>query len=170
MTFFYRNYVHTIFTISILSKIHIFVLSKNMWGFHKNSLPKSLPLKLRFWYNKIANIRKDYLNKVSTKLVKENQLIGIEDLQVKNMLKNHQLAQASSDVSWSEFFRMLEYNAVPHGCRVVRVPKFYPNSQTCCKCGYQNKDTKNLAIRAWDCPVCGHHQDREVNAATNIRA
>ena len=63
---------------------------------------------------------------------------------------------------------MLEYKAVPHGCRVVRIPRFYPSSQKCCKCGYQNKDTNNLAIRAWDCPVCGHHHDRDVNAARNI--
>ena len=119
-------------------------------------------------HEKIANIRKDYLNKESTKLVKENQLIGIEDLKVKNMIKNHKLAKAISDVSWSEFFRMLEYKAMPHGCRIVRVPTFYPSSQTCCNCGYQNRNIKNLGIRKWECPECGQHHDRDTNAAKNI--
>ena len=82
--------------------------------------------------------------------------------------KNHKLAKAISDVSWSEFFRMLEYKAMSHGCRIVRVPTFYPSSQTCCNCGYQNRNIKNLGIRKWECPECGQHHDRDTNAAKNI--
>ena len=89
-------------------------------------------------------------------------------LKVKNMIKNHNLAQAISDVSWSEFVRRLEYKAEWHEKRVVKVDKFYASSQMCSVCGYKNVNTKDLAIRDWDCPKCGTHHDRDVNAAINI--
>ena len=117
---------------------------------------------------RIANIRRDFLHKESTRLVRENQLIAVENLKVKNMLRNHKLAKAVSDVSWGEFFRMLEYKAKLYGCDVVKVDTFYPSSQTCSCCGYQNKATKNLGIRKWICPQCNIQHDRDVNAARNI--
>ena len=121
-------------------------------------------------HEKIANIRKDFLHKVSTQLVRENQTIAVEDLQVKNMLKNHRLAKAISDVSWSEFFRQLEYKAKLYGSEVLKVPTFYPSSQTCHVCGYQNAGTKDLSVREWTCQQCGTVHDRDINAARNILA
>ncbi len=105
-------------------------------------------------HEKIANQRKDFLQKQSTMLVRENQTICIEDLNVKGMLRNHKLARAISSVSWSSFFSMLEYKAYWYGCTVIRVPTFYPSSQTCSCCGYKNVAVKNLSIRQWECPTC----------------
>ncbi len=112
--------------------------------------------------------KRDHLHKLSTRLVRENQVIAIEDLSVRNMVRNRSLARAISDASWSEFRSMLEYTADWYGRTVVAIDRYYPSSKTCSTCG-RITDKLPLNVREWTCP-CGAVHDRDVNAAKNIQA
>ena len=125
-------------------------------------------IKVARLYERITNQRKDMLNKLSSELVWKYDVICIEDLQVSNMIKNHNLAQSISDASWSEFVRQLKYKSKWYGKELIKVDRFFPSSQTCSVCGYINKATKNLAVRAWICPNCNAEHDRDINASINI--
>jgi len=118
---------------------------------------------------RIADRRADFLHKVTTRLVRENQALAVEDLNVRNMVRNHSLARAISDASWSEFRRMLEYKADWHGRTVIAVDRFYPSSKTCAACGALAAKMP-LSVREWQCASCGTVHDRDVNAAKVILA
>ncbi len=121
-------------------------------------------------HEKITGTRKDYLHKISHEIISENQVIVSENLQIKNMVKNHHLAKSISDVSWYELTRQLEYKSKWNGREYVKIDTFYASSQLCSVCGYQNTEIKDLSIREWLCAVCGAKHDRDINAAKNILA
>ena len=125
-------------------------------------------LKLAIAYEKLGNKRKDYLHKITTKLIKENDIICIESLNVKNMMKNHHLAKAIQDCSFGTLVSMLKYKAAWNNRQIIEVGRFFPSSKTCHCCGYIKKDLK-LKDREWICTICGTQQDRDKNAAINIK-
>jgi len=118
----------------------------------------------------IKNQRHDAIHKMTHQLVKEYDVICIENLNVAGMVKNHKLAQALSDASFGEIRRQLTYKAKWNNKKLVVIDRWVPSSQTCSNCGYINKDVKNLAVRYWKCPECGEIHDRDINAAKNILA
>ena len=118
-------------------------------------------------HEKIANKRRDFLNKLSTEIIKNHDIICIEDLSSKNLMKNHRLAKAIGDASWSEFVRMLEYKANWYEKQVSKISRWYPSSQICSDCGF-NSGKKALHIREWTCENCGSYHDRDINASINI--
>lgn len=127
-------------------------------------------LKVARIHEQVVNQRNDFLQKASTALINENQVICVEDLRVSNMLKNHKLSRAISSVSWGKFVKMLEYKAEWYEKKVIKVPTFYASSQICNSCGYQNPALKKLSVREWTCPKCGNRHERDENAAENILA
>ncbi|MBE9204267.1 transposase, partial [Synechocystis salina LEGE 06099] len=117
----------------------------------------------------ISDSRKDFLHKLTTQLVRENQTIAVETLTVKNMVKNHKLALSISDSGWGEFVRQLDYKCRWYGRNLVKIDRWFPSSKRCSSCGHI-VDKMPLNIRSWQCPECGTTHDRDVNASRNILA
>ena len=118
---------------------------------------------------KVANQRKDFLHKQSRQIANAYDCVCIESLNMKAMARSLRFGKTVSDNGWGMFTSFLKYKLEEQGKKLVKVDKFFASSQTCSCCGYINKETKNLAVRAWDCPQCGTHHDRDVNAAINIK-
>ena len=140
-------------------------LSRKIYG-SKNYLKAKI--KLARFHEYIANCRKDFLHKISIFLIKEYDVICVETLRIKNMLKNHKLAKAINDVSWYEFCRQLEYKCLWYDKKFVKIDTHFASSQICSNCGFKNINIKDLSVREWICPECGEYHDRDINAAKNI--
>lgn len=128
-----------------------------------------LKIKVARVHARIVDARRDFLHKLSSRLISENQVIAIETLSVSNMQRNRSLAKSISDASWSEFVRQLEYKAQWYGRTLVGIDRWYPSSKRCSVCGY-TQAAMPLSVRAWDCPECATHHDRDINAARNVLA
>lgn len=125
-------------------------------------------VKVSKFQERIKNQRLDFLQKLSTKLVKNYDIICIETLKVNNMIKNHKLAKSIQDVSWYEFCRQLEYKCLWYNKKFVQIDTYFASSQICSDCEFKNSKIKDLEVREWICPNCGSHHDRDTNAAINI--
>ena len=126
-------------------------------------------IKVAKLHEKVANQRKDFLHKQSRQIANAYDCVCIENLDMKAMSQALNFGKSVSDNGWGMFIKFLQYKLEEKGKRLIKVDKFFASSQICSVCGYKNSETKNLSIRAWDCPVCGAHHDRDINAAINIK-
>ena len=127
-----------------------------------------MKLKIQRMYQKIKNARKHMIHDITNKLIKENDIIVTENLDVKSMQKNHYIAKGLNENPISEIIRMLKYKANWNNKKLIQINRYYPSSQICNICNYQNKEIKDLSIRKWECPVCHTNHDRDFNASVNI--
>ena len=127
-----------------------------------------MKLKIQRLYQKIRNARKHMIHGITNKLIKENDIIVTENLDVKNMQKNHYVAKGLNENPISEIIRILKYKANWNNKKIIQIDRYYPSSQICSVCNYQNKEIKDLSIRKWECPMCHIEHDRDYNAAVNI--
>lgn len=141
-------------------------LAKKKKGSNSRNKAKKLVARV---HERVSNVRQDYLHKLSRKLVDDNQVIVVENLNVKGMVQNHKLAKAISDVGWGMFVNFLRYKLGKEGKVLVEIDRWFPSSKLCSNCHYQ-VDEMPLEVRTWTCPSCGTHHDRDGNAAINIRA
>ncbi len=141
-------------------------LARKQLGSNKRTKAKKLAAKV---YERISNVRQDFLHKLSRKIVNNNQVVVVENLNVKGMVRNHKLAKAISDCSWGKFVNFLDYKLAQEGKFLVEIDRFFPSSKTCSDCHYKI-DKLPLDVRNWTCPSCQTHHDRDENAAINIRA
>ena len=127
-----------------------------------------IKLKIQKLFMKIKNARKFLLHTITNKLIKENDIIAVESLDVKGMQQNHYIAKSLTKNPISEIIRVLNYKAIWYNKRLIEIDRYYPSSQLCNVCDYQNRKVKDLSVRIWQCPQCGHIHDRDLNAAINI--
>ncbi len=127
-----------------------------------------IKLKIQKLFMKIKNARKFLLHTITNKLIKENDIIAVESLDVKGMQQNHYIAKSLTKNPISEIIRVLNYKAIWYNKRLIEIDRYYPSSQLCNVCDYQNRKVKDLSVRSWQCPQCGHIHDRDLNAAINI--
>ncbi|TCZ78982.1 transposase [Paenibacillus albiflavus] len=149
-----------------LSRRALIVKKKGSHLFEAKNYQKQKRIVARL-HEKVMNQRTDFLNKLSTEIIKNHDMICIEDLNTKGMLRNHKLAKSISDVSWSSFVTKLQYKADWYGRDIIKVDKWFPSSQICSECGHEDGN-KSLEIRDWTCPICLTHHDRDINASINI--
>ena len=150
----------------VLSRRGLFAKKKGVKLSESSNYQKQ-KLKVARLHEKIVHQRKDFLHKLSTNLIKNHDVICIEDLASRNLMKNHHLERAIGDVSWSEFVRQLRYKADWYGKKIVTINRWFPSSQLCSSCGV-NSGKKALSIREWTCEHCHAHHDRDINASLNI--
>ncbi|GAB2321778.1 IS200/IS605 family element RNA-guided endonuclease TnpB [Alkalibacterium sp. m-11] len=161
----YKNPKHLYKSEKQLKKAQRSLFRKQKGGKNRNKARLVVAKK----HEKIANQRKDFLHKLSKKITDENQVIVIETLSSKNLMKNHKLAKSIGDAGWYEFVRQLEYKSKQKGRTLIKADRFYPSSQVCSSCGHRD-GKKPLNIREWDCPTCGEYLDRDINASKNLLA